>query len=102
MCFAVNHALIDVTRCIHWALFIDEDTEALSVAGWKVVRTGSISSELSDAITMRSGIKISLDRKGSFSLFRGVVDEVTAGSYNLNVQTKFKAKSGQYVLFIGY
>ncbi|KAK7812139.1 hypothetical protein U0070_004600 [Myodes glareolus] len=55
-----------------------EDTEALSVAGWKVVRTGSISSELSDAITMRSGIKISLDRKGSFSLFRAVVEKATA------------------------
>ena len=27
------------------SLFIDEDTEALSIAGWEVVRTGSISSD---------------------------------------------------------
>lgn len=82
----MSHALIDVTCCIHQSLFIDEDTEALSVAGWEVVRTGSISSELSDAITMRTGVKISLDLKGSVSLsIKAVVDEVTAGSYDLNV-----------------
>lgn len=67
----MSHSLTDVTCCIQQSLFIDEDTEALSVAGWEVVRTGSISSELSDAIIMRAGVKISLDLKGSVSLYKG-------------------------------